>query len=166
MHSSHSAFGPRFRTRAIPLSIKGLAMAGLMAVLSTSFMHCDPASTAPVATAPDSIKIVSPSMGASLKLTDTALIIMKIDTTLFNRTGLYISFSTDSGKCWAVDCMRGGSLPPYKVKPGKGAVRLDTVKWVPADYPFAEAGRSVKLKIIDYPPSTITRITGFFTFTN
>ena len=143
-----------------------LALAGVAALLSFGVMHCDTASGPPAGTAQDTIKIVSPAPGAALKLSDTALIILKIDTTLFNRTGLYLSFSTDSGKCWAVDCMRGGSLPPYKIRPGKGAVRLDTIKWVPADYPFAEAGRSVKLKIIDYPPSTIIRISEYFTFAN
>lgn len=147
-------------------SLRALALAGLAASLSLCVTHCDSSTNPPAAAAQDTIKIVSPMPGAALKLSDTALIILKIDTTLFNRTGLYLSFSTDSGKCWAVDCMRGGSLPPYKIKPGKGAVRLDTIKWVPADYPFAEAGRGVKLKIIDYPPSTIIRISEYFTFVN
>jgi hypothetical protein len=165
MHSKSSFSAFPSRPRGITTFLKGLSLIGL-ASLAFSFLHCDSStSPAPVATA-DTIKILSPVKGASLKLTDTALIILKIDTTLFNRTGLYLSFSTDSGKCWAVDCMRGGSLPPYKIKPGKGAVRLDTIKWVPADYPFAEAGNSVKLKLIDYPPSTILRMTDYFTFTN
>lgn len=139
-----------------------LLLLGITTVLSLSTMHCNSSDTpaGPVGSA-DSIKIISPAAGEKVKLTDTNLIILQIDTNLFNRTGLYLSFSLDSGKCWAVDCLHGGTLPAYRVKPGKGAVRLDTIKWVPADYPYTAAGMNVKLKIIDYPPVTITRMVDF-----
>jgi len=40
-------------------------------------------------------------------------------------------------------------LSPYKIKPGKGAIRKDTVKWVPSDNFGVTVGQSLKIKIVD-----------------
>jgi hypothetical protein len=158
--------GFRFRMRGFAGILKGLSLIGL-ASLSFSFLQCD-SSTDPgqSAAAPDTIKFISPAKGAKWKMTDTALIIFEIDTTLFNRNGLYFAFSLDSGKCWEPGCYQGGTLPAYKIKPGKGAVRRDTIIWVLADEPFLKAGQNVKLRLKDYPPGTMQRISDFFTLTD
>jgi hypothetical protein len=143
---------------------KNLLLLGIAATISLSALHCNSSDTpvAPVTKDTAAVQILAPLAGAQFKLSDTNLIILQIDTARFNRTGLYIAFSADSGKCWAIDCLKGGALTPYKIKGDKGAIRKDTIKWVPKDN-FAEAGQSVKVRIIDYPPSTITLMSGYFT---
>jgi hypothetical protein len=157
--------GFRSRMRGIAGVLKGLSLIGL-ASFSFSFLHCD-SSTDPgqSAAAPDTIKFISPAKGASYKLTDTIKIIFQMDTTLFYTSGLYFAFSLDSGKCWEPKCFQGGTLPPYRIKPGKGKLRLDTVLWVPAEDPSVKAG-NVKLRLKDYPPGTMVRISDFFTLTD
>jgi hypothetical protein len=151
----NSAFSLRAR--------KGFLM-GAAALLSAAFMlHCNSASGTGPANTVDSLSFVAPAAGAQIKFNDTNYIIFQTDTSKYPEHNLYVSFSLDSGKCWAPACLAGGAFPPFKLKGDKGEVRLDTLKWVPSDYPFVAAGKSIQFKATNYPPIIITRTTGMFT---
>ncbi|MDB5049776.1 MAG: hypothetical protein JWO30_2847 [Fibrobacteres bacterium] len=142
---------------------KGLFFLGLVSILSLSAMHCNSGESDSDQAA---VQIIAPVAGAKFKITDTNYIIIQTDTARFLRRAYYVAFSTDSGACWAPDCGKGNSLTPIVLKGNKGAIRRDTVKWVPGDDFFIKVGQSVKVRVVDYPPSTITLYSGFFTITD
>jgi hypothetical protein len=158
LYMSVQSFTASLRYKGFMLSV-GIALAAL------AVLHCnsDPAS-APAET--PAVQILAPAAGAKFKATDTNYIIIQTDTLRFLRRAFYIAFSTDSGACWAPDCGKGNSLTPLRLLGNKGALRKDTVKWVPADDPFISVGQTVKVRVVDYPPSTITLFSGYFTITN
>ena len=144
---------------------KSLLFLGAVSLLSLTAIHCGSGDST-AATPEPAVQIISPAAGAQFKLKDTNYIIVQTDTARFLRRAFYVAFSTDSGACWAPDCGKGNSLTPIQLKGNKGVIRRDTIKWVPGDDPFIAVGQTVKVRVVDYPPSTITLYSGLFTIVN
>lgn len=156
-----------------------LSVVSILAVLG---MHCSSSDSATGPASTDTITVLEPKAGAKYHLADTVLIIVQTDTTVFHRKALYLFYSADSGKCWTSSdsiCIGKGSAflqTVINLRNDKGALRKDTVKWVPND-PFATdtvavpVGQSVQtmIKVVDYPTGSaplITRLSGFFSISN
>ena len=144
---------------------KSLFFLGAVSLLSLSAMHCGSDSPSAVSEG-DAVQILAPAAGAKFKITDTNLIIIQTDTVRFLRRAYYLDYSADSGKCWEAQCLKGNSVKSFKLTGNKGAIRKDTVKWVPGDDPFIKAGQSIKLRLVDYPPSTIGLYVAYITITD